>query len=290
MVLPCLNDPLIVGQVQPAINLLSNLDVLHPDILLQHSIQPKDYKAGLVFRSAVESIRGTFIASATVGREALVKAVLEGVKEQGNIVDYEYTGRVGRHDFTLVLQHDPDRFAALEVKGGEGNSINISVRPRWASEFGIWCHLDGAIVNQPAHGAKAVVNRLIGEMVKRHKQVDVLFFKDILCGTHTRPCPKYPGRESQMGLLTAPDVFLFPQRIPQFNDPEPPTHTLETLSMPKLILAGFGVAPDDIERHLWRVSIKLVALQGETVMSEAKIEHQGQIIGTLRSRPWGLNP
>lgn len=289
MVLPCRNDPRIVAQVQPAINLLSNLDVLHPDVLLQHSIQPEDYKAGLVFRSAVESIRGTFIASSTVGREALVKAVLERVKQQGNIADYEYTGRVGRHDFTVVLQRDPDRFAALEVKGGEGNSINISVRPKWASEFGIWCHLDGAVVNQPPHGAKAVVNRLVGEMVKRHKQVDVLFFKDILCGTRTRPCPKYPGREDQMGLLTAPDVFLFPQKVPQVNDPEPPIHTLETLNMPSLILGSFGIPLSDIERHLWRVHIRVIPLHNEGVMSEAKIEHQGQIISTMKSRPWSLS-
>lgn len=55
MVLPCRNNPRIVSQIEPAINLLTNMDVLHPDVLLQHAIQPEDYKAGLVFRSAVES-------------------------------------------------------------------------------------------------------------------------------------------------------------------------------------------------------------------------------------------
>jgi hypothetical protein len=149
-----------------------------------------------------------------------------------------------RFDFEIALQVDV--FAAIEVKGGEGNSINISERPVWAKEFGIWSHLDGAIVNQPAAGARSIVNRLTNELVRREKLVDVVFFKDILCGTRTRPCPKYPGREAETGLLTAPDVFLFPQRRPIYSpddptrhEPAPPVHSLETLRLPKLILAGF---------------------------------------------------
>jgi hypothetical protein len=77
MVLPCKHEERITRQVKPTIDLLTNMDVLHPDVLLQHAIQPGDYKGGLVFRSAIESIRGTFIASSTTGREGLVKDVLD---------------------------------------------------------------------------------------------------------------------------------------------------------------------------------------------------------------------
>lgn len=289
LVLPCRHNPHVVEQVKPTINLLANLDTLHPDVLLQHSIQPADYKAGLVFRSAIESIRGTFIASSKVGRERLVAAVLEGLKRQGNVADFQYSGGSGRHDFTVVLQRDPERFAALEVKGGEGNSINISIRPRWAGEFAIWCHLDGAIVNEPSHGAKAIIGRIVGEMVKRRKHVDMLFFKDVLCGTRARPCPKYPGRESEMGLQTAPDIFLFPQRLPLPDDPEPPVHTLETLSLPKRILDLFGIQAEEVDRHVWQVSIRLVRLTGQLVRSETQIIYRGQVIDTLRSKPWSVD-
>ena len=290
MVLPCRHNPRVVEQVQPTINLLTNLDTLHPNVLLQHSIQPEDYKAGLVFRSAVESIRGTFIASSKVGRERLVGLVLEGLKQKGNIADYQYSGGSGRHDFTIVLDRDPERYAALEVKGGEGNSINISIRPRWASEFAIWCHLDGAIVNQPSHGAKAIVGRIVGEMVKRQKHVDMLFFKDVLCGTRARPCPKYPGFESQMGLQTAPDMFLFPQRIPLLDDPEPPVHNLETLSLPKHLLDLFGIMGEEVDRHVWYVNIGLVRLTDHMVRSETRIIYMGQeITPPMRSKPWSVN-
>ncbi len=120
-----------------------------------------------------------------------------------------------RTDFEVLIQSG--YYAGIEVKGGEGNSINISDRPLWANEFCLWCHLDGAIVNQPEHGAHSIINRITNEMCRREKSVDVLFFKDLLCGTRTRPCPKYPGNEERIGLNTAPDVFLFPAghwRIP----------------------------------------------------------------------------
>lgn len=150
MTLPCRHEERITRQVKPTINLLTNLDTLHPEILLQHEIEPADYKNGLVFRSAIESIRGTFIASSTANREGLVNGVLDSLLQQGGISDYSQSSNIGRYDFTVAIERNPDYFAAIEVKGGEGNSINISERPLWAREFGLWCHLDGAIVNQPA--------------------------------------------------------------------------------------------------------------------------------------------
>jgi hypothetical protein len=286
MILPCRHEERVVNQVQPAIDLLTNFATLHPDVLLEHEIQPTDYKGGLVFRSAVESIRGKFIASSKTGREGLVGDVLENLKQREGIADYEATGRRRRHDFTVVLERSPDYFAAMEVKGGEGNSVNISERPLWAREFGVWCHLDGAIVNQPAHGAHSIVNRLTNELVRRKKQVDVLFFKDTLCGTSTRPCPKYPGNETKTGLATSPDVFLLPQRAPSLDDPEPPVHTLDTLKLPRLILDLFGVTTSDYHEHLWEVRVKLVEVGEGRLRREVYVSHQGELVDKSKSRAW----
>jgi hypothetical protein len=286
VILPCKHEKRVVDQVQPTIDLLTNLDTFHPDVLLEHKIQPADYKRGLVFRSAVESIRGTFIASSKTGREGLVGDVLENLKQRESIADYDATGSSRRHDFTVVLGRNPDYFAAMEVKGGEGNSINISERPLWAREFGVWCHLDGAIVNQPGHGAHSIVNRLTNELVRRKKQVDVAFFKDVLCGTPTRPCPKYPGNETTTGLTTSPDIFLFPQRIPSLDDPEPPVHTLDTLKLPKLILDLFWVATSDYKGHLWEVRVKIVETGEKRLRREINVWHQGELVDRSVSRPW----
>jgi len=286
MPLPCSHQKRVTEQVQPTIKLLTDLDVLHPDVLRQHSIEPADYKGSLVFRSAVESIRGQFIASSKTGREGLVRNVLENLKQKGRIVDYEQTSSRSRHDFTVMLHHDPDYFVAIEVKGGEGNSINISERPLWAKEFGVWCHLDGAIVNQPAHGAHSIINRLTNELVRRRKQVDVLFFKDLLCGTKIRPCPKYPGRESKIGLMAAPDLFLFPQRIPSPEDPSPPVHTLNTLRLPRLILELFNVEATEWVKHIWEVYVRVVELSDGRFQRIVQVMHQGQEVDKSTSRAW----
>jgi hypothetical protein len=284
--LPCSHPNRIVEQVQPTVHLLSNLDKLHPEVLLQHGIQPPDYKGGLVFRSAIESIRGTFIASSTTGREAFVATVLHVLQDNGSIVEYQHTSSQYRHDFEIVLSRNPDYFVALEVKGGEGNSINISQRPTWAKEFGVWSHLDGAIVNQPARSARSVINRLTNELVSRSKIVDVLIFKDSLCGTVARPCPKFPGHESSIGLLGAPDIFLFPVRVPSPIDPDPPVHTRETLRLPDLILNAFDIREAQRDAHLWQVQVRLIVLDDGRYQREVSVLHQGEIVDTSRSRPW----
>ena len=286
LVLSCKHLEQVTSQVQPTIDLLNNMDEWHPDVLLEHAIQPVDYKSGLVFRSAIESIRGTFIASSKPGREGLVKDVLENLLQRKHIADYEQTASRRRHDFSVALERDPDYFAALEIKGGEGNSINISERPLWAREFGVWSHLDGAIVNQPAHGVHSIINRLTNELVRRDKLVDVLFIKDVLCGTRTRPCPKYPGQEDKVGFSTAPDVFLFPQRIPSLNEPEPPVHTLDTLRLPGLILELFDVDVTARDKHTWKVRVKVVELPDGRLRREVKVWHQGKVVDQSKSRAW----
>jgi hypothetical protein len=286
MILPCKHQEQVTRQVQPTIDLLTKMDVVHPDILLQHDIQPADYRNGLVFRSAIESIRGTFIASSTTGREGLISDVLENMLQKEQIVDYEQTDSSRRYDFIVVIQKDPDYIVAIEVKGGEGNSVNISERPLWAKEFCVWCHLDGAIVNQPAHGAHSILNRLTNELVRRHKSVDALFFKDILCGTRTRPCPKYPGQENAIGLHAAPDIFLFPTRVPSLEDPEPPVHTLDSLKLPGQILDTFGVDRRSRDEHVWEVHVGIDELSNGRIQRKVLVRHKGDIVDESRSRAW----
>jgi hypothetical protein len=284
LALPCKHLDEVVKEVQPTINLLTNLDVLHPDVLLTHKIQPVDYKQGLVFRSAMESIRGKYIASSTRGREGLVKDVLENLKLGKKITNYKHKSSRERFDFEIHLEQNPDVFIALEVKGGEGNSINISERPLWAKEFYIWSHLDGAIVNQPAHGAHSIINRITNELISRSKHIDALFFKDILCGTRTRPCPKYPGKESSIGLMTAPDIFLFPNTIPTLENPSPPVHSLDILKLPNLIFDLFNVPLQERQYHVWEVHVRALQGANKKVIRETEIWHLGQIVDRSKSR------
>jgi hypothetical protein len=285
MLLPCQNDPGATNQVNPTIDLLRNLDNKHPDILKTHGVEPADYHSKLVFRSAVESIRGTYIASSLTQRQGLIATVLETMKQANLIAAYQLQGAAQRFDFQVMLASEPKEMVALEVKGGEGNSINISERPLWANEFILWCHLDGAIVNQPSHGAAAIIfNRVENEMVKRGKHVDVVVFKDARCNTPLRPCPKYKNKLPTTVLGVAPDIFLMPKEVPTEDTPEPPPHDLDTTLLPAKILAAHGVAPADFNEHLWQVIITLVKNGKGRVLRETKVYHKGKLIEWRKPR------
>ena len=285
MLLPCQNDPNATAQVSPTIDLLRSLDSRHPDVLKAHGVEPADYHPKLVFRSAVESIRGTYIASSLTQRQGLVANVLEVMKQTNLIVAYQLQGAAQRFDFQVMLTSKPKEMVALEVKGGEGNSINISERPLWANEFILWCHLDGAIVNQPSHGASAIIfNRVENEMVKRGKHVDVVVFKDARCNTPLRPCPKYNNKLPTTDLGVAPDIFLMPREIPTENTPEPPPHDLNTTQLPAKILTAHGVLAKDFDEHIWQVSIKLVKDVEGRVLRETKVYHKGKLVERKKPR------
>ena len=287
--LPCRHQMRVVQQIQPTVDLLRNMDSQHPDVLRQHLIDPQDYHSGLVFRSAVESIRGSYIASSTSGRERFVADVLSEMKSHGLIFDFDQLSSSQRWDFEVFPESDLSYLAVIEVKGGEGNSINISVRSRLVKEFGIWSHLDGSIQHHPSHGARSVVNRITNELSTRGKHVDMLFFRDILCGSRARPCPKYPGQETTIGAKTCPDIFLFPQRVPTLEDPEPPVHTIETLRLPKLLLNHFGVPKEEYEKHIWYVHMRLVRRENDPqnrLQRLTTIRYEGSDVVQGRGKPF----
>ena len=66
-ILPCKHDQSAVEQISPTIDLLKNLDTKYPQVLISENIVPEDYHDKKVFRSAIETIRGQFIASSGTG-------------------------------------------------------------------------------------------------------------------------------------------------------------------------------------------------------------------------------
>ena len=184
-----------------------------------------------------------------------------------------------------MLRDSPKQMVALEVKGGEGNSINISDRPLWADEFILWCHLDGAIVNQPSHGAAAILfNRVETEMVKRGKHVDAVVFKDARCNTALRPCPKYIRKQPPTSLGVAPDIFLMPKAIPTEDNPKPKAHDLTSTRLPAMLLAAHGVSPRDFKKHVWQVTITLSTDDKGRSVRETRVYHQGKMVQWKKPR------
>ncbi len=279
-ILPCTHEQSAIEQINPTIDLLRNLDNRHPEVLKGVGVSPEDYHPKRIFRSAVETIRGSFIASSLTQRHRMVAEVLTRLAEAGEIVSFEPTRKATRHDFTIILSDRPRVAAALDVKGGEGNSITITERPPWAQEFVMWCHLDGSITNQPSQSVHSIiVNRLANDLMRRGKVVDAVFIKDQLCGSPLRKCPKYVGDVS--GDRIAPDIFLMPRERPTPQEPSPETHSLDSLYLPQMVLDCFGVARRNRAAHVWSVEIHLVSITKggrQAYMRRTRIVHKGKIV------------
>jgi hypothetical protein len=93
--------------------------------------------------------------------------------------------------------------------------------------------------------------------------------------------------------MTAPDIFLFPQRRPIYSlddpddhDPAPPVHTLDTLKLPGLILDLFGVSKADRDKHVWHIHIEIEELEDGRQRRITTINHQGQTVNQTCSRAW----
>ena len=96
-ILPCQHDEKAVIQIAPTVELLKHLDTKYPHVLKAERIAPEDYHGKKVFRSAVETIRGQYIASSITSRHAMVHGVLSGLKDGGKIADFEESGNRKRY-------------------------------------------------------------------------------------------------------------------------------------------------------------------------------------------------
>jgi len=279
-ILPCRHPEKLMRQIAPTRDLLTKLDTKHPDILRAEGIVPADYHGSMVFRSAIESIRGT-LAATTSPRSQFTNAILARMKDAGLLTDWQSIGGRGRCDYNLVLPKGRgDWHVAVESKGGEGNSFNIGDRPNWADEYVIWGHLDGSIVNQPDYGASAnLFTRLSAEIVANGKQVDAYVVWDRFCGTSIRPCPKMPG--DGIGQIPPPCVFLLPRGVPTADEPSPRLARLDEVRLITAMLNLTGAKEAAWDVHVKRVGIEVYrkdSTQYKTVPMRRVTVYQGETV------------
>jgi len=264
-----------VGQIEPTADLLLRLDERHPEVLEEVGVAPKDYHGGMVFASAIESLRGRMAAARSQPREQFVGNVLKQMQEQQLIVSFDRTPIGVRWDFTAVLDKNPVREIAIEVKGGEGNSLNISNRPEGVAEFIVWCHLDGSLQHDLSRSVRQILGRLVADIVKAPKRIDALLIRDQLCGTGARPCPK-PRTPTVDALGPPPDIFLFPSAALRFGtSTTPKPHTSASCVFPFRVLSFFGVQESEWAHNVHEVSIRLY-YQVDKPMREVVVTQSGR--------------
>jgi len=67
---------------------------------------------------------------------------------------------------------------------------------------------------------------------------------------------------------------------------ELPSHTLNTLRLPKLILELFGILGNAQAEHTWEVNVKIIELSDGRLQREIQVLHQGLLVDRSISRAW----
>lgn len=216
-----------------------------------HGLTADEFVASGIFEAAVERLRGQRAAS-TTDKYAFVTEVLQHLKENGLIEDFEFQGSGERHDFEVRFVDG--YVAAIETKGClDGNNTNIFLRPPSADEFVIWslCQNAGA---DPRHNAwSGIHTRLGAEVIHRRELVDAVIIWDALCGTVGRPCPKVVADKSRTTSLSnghqvpPPCIYLLPATVPDArNNPSPRITVLEDSRFVRALCRAFKGSESDV--------------------------------------------
>jgi hypothetical protein len=249
-----------------------------------HGLSETDFYQGGLFRGAIERIRGEYSATMREKRD-FVKRVLDHMKDQHLILDWDPAGEANRHDYRVTLPNG--RISVLELKGClDGNNTNIFERPAHAEEFILWSVCTNPTAD-PRHNVwSGIHTRLSSEIIENEKLVDGLIVWDWICGTVGRPCPKLARREGRLTevgpyRLSPPCIYLFPGTIPSVrNNPDPEPHTLASVGFLAALHQCFGGDDDELNHVRFAV-----AYRGAEVVRTTTIERGGIVQHTSGQTP-----
>lgn len=220
--------------------LLQDLGHDHPEIFEDRDIDPGDYQREL--RDAIFSLGGTFRQSHGADNEDIVRnTFLEPAEEQGVLTFTDQRGSE-RIDFTGRLKDNGDVFA-IDVKGGEGQSIGHLLVPANTDILMLWSERNARNTKSPASRLNEVINRAVRWGLNQDEDPRYMIIRDPPAGARTEN-----GR-------VIPDVVVFPTEYPSPANPDPEMPVLADLHFAEIlfeITTGVGDLEDEqCLKHIW---------------------------------------
>jgi hypothetical protein len=220
--------------------LIRNLGERHPEVFDDESISAGDYQREL--KDAIFSLGGTFRQSHGAANEDTVRQVfLEPALKQGYLT---YTDQRGteRIDFKGRLERTDEVFA-MDVKGGEGQSIGHLLVPENTDILTLWSERNARNTKAPASRLNEVINRAVRWGFNQRKDMALMVIRDEPAGARTDE-----GR-------VIPDIVVFPTRFPTPNDPEPPLRSLNNFHFLEILFETLidetDLYSEGVQKHLW---------------------------------------
>ncbi|EMA47240.1 hypothetical protein [Halococcus saccharolyticus] len=220
--------------------LIENLGDTHPEVFDDEAITPQDYSREL--RDAVFSLGGMYRQGHGADNEDVVRDVfLESAEEQGLLTYVDQRGSE-RIDFKGRLDDTGESFA-MDVKGGEGQSIGHLLVPSNTDVLMLWSERNARNTKSPSSRLNEVINRAVRWGFNQSQDPSYMVIRDPPAGAVTNE-----------GSVI-PDVVVFPKHFPTPGNPDPQLPVLDDIHFVEIlfdVLTGINDIEDDrILKHIW---------------------------------------
>lgn len=254
--------------VDSVVRLVESLN-LHPDLLVDHGITPKEFTWALP--AAIEQIRGR--RSAGVGaRREFMTAMLQGLVGKGvaSALETPPPGAdtvyrltvVGLGDVAIIQKGAPD--------GAQG-SVKWKV-PDWAQEAYLWWVFDGMNRHPGSEVAKGVSRLRKVFFAEDRRQLDGVIFHNELCGTASRLCPKQEHATDFGGMIVPPPcVYVMPdtdQHAASWN-----WDGSTRRRFPELLLGAFGIPSEKASLFTGHVGFRGAGKEAKRTVITSRFGH-----------------
>lgn len=219
--------------------LIQNLPERHEDLFEQEPISPGDYQREL--KDAVFSLGGVLRQQHGADNEDTVQDVfLDPAEESGRL---SYTDQRGGERIDFKGRLDDGTTWAMDVKGGEGQSIGHLLVPQNTDFLTVWSERNARNTKRPAARLNEVINRIVRWGFNHDEDVAMMVIRD----------PPAGARTDEGDVI--PDVVVFPEYFPTIEDPDPPMRELDDLHFAEILyqtLIGDGdLHTETIQKHIW---------------------------------------
>lgn len=227
-------------------SLLRTLGVEHPEVFEGLSITPQDYQREL--KDAIFSLGGELRQEHGADNEDTVQEIFLDPAEDGGVLSYVDQRGNERIDFKGRLSATDETFA-IDVKGGEGQSIGHLLVPSNTDLVMLWSERNARNTKSPASRLNEVINRAVRWGFNQDENVALMVIRDEPAGARTEE-----GR-------VIPDVVVFPEYFPTPENPDPPLRNPKDLHFIEVLydtLAGEGkMDKPEIRRHIWQHDLRI---------------------------------
>ena len=221
-------------------SLIESLSEEHPAVFDDEPITPQEYNREL--RDAIFSLGGKYRQGHGADNEDVVRDVFLAPAEEQGYLTYVDLREDERIDFKGRLQDTNENFA-MDVKGGEGQSISHLLVPSNTDIPVLWSERNARNTKSPASRLNEVINRAVRWSFNQEEDPSYMVIRDPPAGAVTDDD------------AVIPDVVVFPEQFPSPTAPDPSLPDFDDLHFAEVlfdVLTGVDDLHDGtVKKHIW---------------------------------------